>query len=161
MNSPRARILAAALLVIGSAALASVLLTRPEKTPSLRLQIGSRTVQLAEGATLAVAIRAFGLHPRAGRLLDVNGSVLRPDAFPGVIRLDGRPASPQSRLQDGERISIVNGLDRKEPLSRRTVRVRNGLQDDPQFTIARAPGEELVVRGAVSHELVSTRFRTL
>jgi peptidoglycan-N-acetylglucosamine deacetylase len=39
--------------------------------------------------------------------------------------------------------------------------VKNGLLGNPQYRVARAPGQELIVRGAISHELVSTRFRAL
>jgi peptidoglycan/xylan/chitin deacetylase (PgdA/CDA1 family)/sulfur carrier protein ThiS len=127
----------------------------------LTVQIGERSVEVAAGETLGDAINAFGLHPSAGRLLDVNGRVIRSNAYPGSIHVDGRPAAPGRVLLDGDRISVVDGQDRTEELSRSIVRLRSGIPGDPQFTVARAPGEELIVRGSVSHELVSTRFRVL
>jgi peptidoglycan-N-acetylglucosamine deacetylase len=152
----------AVVLLAGTAAIALLVLTHRDHAPSLlALQIGKRSVGVAAGATLGDAIDAFGLHPSPGRLLDVNGRVIQPDAFPGSILVDGHPAAPSLPLRDGDRISVVDGQDRTEKLSHSIVRLRNGIPGDPQFTIARAPGEELIVRGSLSHELVSTRFRFL
>jgi peptidoglycan/xylan/chitin deacetylase (PgdA/CDA1 family) len=152
----------AVLLLTGTAAVALLLLTHRHHGPSLlTLQIGKGSVKVAAGATLGDAIDAFALHPRAGRLLDVNGRVIRSNAFPGSIHVDGRPAAAGSALRDGDRISVVDGHDRTEELSHTIVRLRNGIPGDPQITIARAPGEELIIRGSLSHELVSTRFRVL
>jgi peptidoglycan/xylan/chitin deacetylase (PgdA/CDA1 family) len=152
----------AVVLLAGTAALALLLLSHRDHGPSsLTLQVGKRSVTVAAGATLGDAIDAFALHPRAGRLLDVNGRVIRADAVPGSIRVDGRAVAAGSILRDGDHISVVNGHDRTEELSHSIVRLRNGIPGDPQFTIARAPGEELIVRGSLSHELVSIRFRVL
>jgi peptidoglycan-N-acetylglucosamine deacetylase len=63
------------------------------------------------------------------------------------------------RLHSGDRITVVDGHDRREPLVRRVVPVSGGMPSDPQFTVSRAPGQRLIVTGAVSHELVSVRFR--
>jgi peptidoglycan/xylan/chitin deacetylase (PgdA/CDA1 family) len=63
------------------------------------------------------------------------------------------------RLRSGDRITVVDGHDRREPLLRRVVRVSGGTPSDPQFTVSRTPGEQLIVSGALSHELVSMRFR--
>jgi peptidoglycan-N-acetylglucosamine deacetylase len=163
MSSRTGWTIAVAVLLAGTAVGAAVLVRhrghRPP--PALTLQIGDRSVSVVAGETLGDAIGAFALHPSAGRLLDVNGRVIRPDAFPGSIRLNGRPAATGSVLRDGDRIAVVDGHDRTEELSRSIVRLRNGIPGDPQFTVARAPGEELVVRGSLSHELVSIHVRTL
>jgi peptidoglycan/xylan/chitin deacetylase (PgdA/CDA1 family) len=162
MSSRTGWALAVVLLLAGTAAIAVLLLTHRHHWPSsVTLQIGKRSVRVAAGATLGGAIDTFALAPRAGRLLDVNGRVIRRNAFPGSIHVDGRPAAAASVLRDGDRISVVDGRDRTEQLSHTIVRLRNGIPGDPQLTIARAPGEELIVRGALSHELVSTRFRAL
>jgi peptidoglycan/xylan/chitin deacetylase (PgdA/CDA1 family)/sulfur carrier protein ThiS len=161
MRSRTGWAVAAVLLLAGSAAVALLLSHRDHGPSSLTLQIGKRNVTVSAGATLGDAIDAFALRPRAGRLLDVNGHVIRADAFPGSIRVDGRAVAAGSVLRDGDRISVVEGHDRTEELSHSIVRLRNGIPGDPQFTIGRAPGEELIVRGSLSHELVSTRFRVL
>jgi peptidoglycan/xylan/chitin deacetylase (PgdA/CDA1 family) len=121
--------------------------------------IAGRPTTLVPGATLEGAAAEFRLHPRPGELLDVAGKVLRPDGSPGLLLLDGRPEPGSTRLSTGDRITVVNGRNRREPLARETINVPGGLPSDPQFTLSSAPGEELVVRGAISHELVSERFR--
>jgi peptidoglycan/xylan/chitin deacetylase (PgdA/CDA1 family)/sulfur carrier protein ThiS len=161
--SARTRWAGAAVVLLGATAIgaALVLTHRGHGPSSVTIQVGGRSASVAAGETLGDAVDAFALHPSSGRLLDVNGHVIRSNAFPGSIQVDGGPAAAGSVLRDGDRISVVDGHDRTETLSRSTVRLRDGIPGDPQFTIARAPGEELIVRGSVSHELVSTRFRAL
>jgi peptidoglycan-N-acetylglucosamine deacetylase len=126
---------------------------------SLAVTVAGRSVHVVEGTTLARAAARFGLHPRAGDILDVNGQVLRAGAVAGSFLVNGRPASARMRLRSGDRITLVAGHDRPEPLVRRSVRVSGGMASDPQFTVSRTPGEQVIVSGAVSHELVSVRFR--
>jgi peptidoglycan/xylan/chitin deacetylase (PgdA/CDA1 family) len=162
--SPRTRSAAAAAAVLlAAAAIGAMLLVthRGHGPAALTVQVGNRSASVAAGETVGDAIAAFALHPRSGRLLDVEGRVIRSNAFPGSIQVDGRPAVAGSVLRDGDRISVVDGHDRTESLSRSTVRLHDGIPGDPQFTIASAPGEELIVRGSLSHELVSTRVRAL
>jgi len=127
---------------------------------SLTVTVAGRSAHVVEGTTLAGAAARFGLHLRAGDVLDVNGKVLRAGAVPGRFLLDGRPASAGMRLRSGDRITVVDGHDRREPLVRRIVRVSGGMPSDPQFTVSRTPGEQVIVSGALSHELVSVRFRS-
>ena len=126
--------------------------------PPLTVTVAGRRVQLAEGTTLGRAAALLGLRPRTGDLLDVEGQLLQRGAVAGTLLLDGDPAPAGTRLGSGDRISVVTGRDRREPLSRQVVHVAGGIPADPQFTLARAPGSELVVRGAISHKLVSVRF---
>jgi peptidoglycan/xylan/chitin deacetylase (PgdA/CDA1 family)/sulfur carrier protein ThiS len=125
---------------------------------SLGVTVAGRSARVVEGTTLAGAAARFGLHPRAGDVLDVNGRVLRAGAVAGSFLVDGRPASAETRLRSGDRITVVDGHDRREPLVRRSVRVTGGMASDPQFTVSRTPGEQVIVSGALSHELVSVRF---
>jgi peptidoglycan/xylan/chitin deacetylase (PgdA/CDA1 family) len=117
---------------------------------------GSRRV--AEGSTLARVASILGLRPKAGVLLDVQGHVLRAGAFPGRLLLNGHPGRGDALLHDGDRIQVVNGRDRTEKLERQVLPVPGGIPPDPQFVLARTPGVQVIVRGAVSHELVSARF---
>ncbi len=126
---------------------------------ALTVTVAGRPVRVAVGTTLAEAATQFGLHPRAGDLLDVNGKVLRAGVVPGRLLVDGRAAPAGLRLRDGDRFAAVDGKDRREPLVRRVARVPGGLPADPQFTVSRTPGEQVIVSGAFSHELVSARFR--
>ena len=126
---------------------------------SLTVTVAGRSVEVAEGTSLAAAAARLGLHPDAGDLLDVDGKVLRAGVVPGRLLVDGRAAPGGLRLRDGDRIAAVDGKDRREPLVRRVVPVTGGLPSDPQFTVSRTPGEQVIVSGALSHELVSARFR--
>jgi peptidoglycan/xylan/chitin deacetylase (PgdA/CDA1 family) len=125
----------------------------------LRVMIDRHDEAVPEGTTLARAASRFRLHPRAGNLVDVEGNVLRRGADPGRLLLNGSAAPPASKLRSGDRISVMSGRDRREPLSRQTVNVVGGLPPNPQFTLARTGGTAVVVRGAISHELVKTSFR--
>jgi len=126
---------------------------------SLAVTVAGKSAHVVEGTTLAGAAARFGLHPRAGDVLDVNRQVLRAGAVAGSFLVDGRPASAETRLRSGDRITVVDGHDRREPLVRRVVRVTGGMANNPQFTVSRTPGEQVIVSGALSHELVSVRFR--
>ena len=164
MSTRRRWAAAAGVVAVAAAGGTAAALTRPahhDRVPRVAIEIRGRTVLVAPRTTLEVATREFRLQPRAGRLLDVNGHVLRPDAFAGAVLVDGRSTAPNMVLREGDRITVVDGRDRAEALERSVVRIRGGIESDPQYTLSRSPGEQLVVRGAVSHELVATHFRTL
>jgi peptidoglycan/xylan/chitin deacetylase (PgdA/CDA1 family) len=120
----------------------------------LTVHVGGHQLRVAAGTTL----RQLGLHPPAGNLVDVEGAVLRRGAATGTILVDGRAADPATKLHDGDRIELLPGRDRREPLSRQVVHVPGGLPANPEFFLARTPGSQVVVRGAISHKLVSARF---
>jgi len=129
------------------------------KAVTVTVTIAGRRIEVARGTTLGAVALRFGLRPRAGDLLDVNGELLRPRAFPGGFAINGKPASRQRRLRSGDRLTAVAGSDEKEPEVRTVVPEPGGVPSDPQFFVDRVPGEQLIVRGAVSHELVSSWFR--
>lgn len=85
--------------------------------------------------------------------------MLRARALPGWLLLNGQRASGATRLRRGDRLELVEGRDRTEPLHRQLVPVPGGAPSNPQFVLADTPGVEVIVRGALSHELVSARFR--
>ncbi len=72
--------------------------------------------------------------------------------------LDGSTSADSFVARAGGNARQACGRDRREPLNREVVRVAGGIPADPQFTLAHTGGSELVVRGAISHELVSVRF---
>jgi peptidoglycan/xylan/chitin deacetylase (PgdA/CDA1 family) len=156
------RVIGAGLVVIvvavGGTLLARLLSGGNERV-SLTVAVAGRPSQVVEGTTLAEAAARFELQPRAGDLLDVDGKVLRAASLPGKLLVDGRPAPAGLRLRAGDRITVVDGHDQREPLVRRVVGVPGGAPSDPQFTVSRTPGAQVIVSGALSHELVSLRFR--
>src|SRR2546427_5781636 len=103
---------------------------------SLAVTVAGKSAHVVEGRTLAGAAARFGLHPRAGDVVDVNRQVLRAGAVAGSFLVDGRPASAETRLRSGDRITVVDGHDRREPLVRRVVRVTGGMASNPQFTVS-------------------------
>ena len=115
-------------------------------------------VRVSPGTTLGGATSKLGLRPRAGDLLDVKGNVLRAGTVPGTFAVNGKPAAASTLLHRGDRIATIAGSDRREPRQRLVVRVPGGVASNPQFFVDRVPGEEVIVRGADSHELVSSRF---
>jgi len=146
--------------VVVAAAAGGRSLPRPgHARPQVAVIMNGRSVQLAAGTTLRRAAALRRLRPRAGDFLDVGGGVLRGGAFRGKILLNGKAAAPRTRLRPGDRIRVVHGHDRREPLTREVVKVRGGLTANPQFIVARTAGSQIVVRGAISHKLVSVRFR--
>lgn len=125
----------------------------------LTVRVGGKIVPVRLGSTLAEVAADLGLRPRSGNLLDVDGALLRRGAVPGELLLNGAKAAGAARLRDGDRIAVVDGRDRREPLSRQVVRDPAGIPSEPQFTLSRSPGTEVVVRGALSHKLVAVSFR--
>jgi peptidoglycan/xylan/chitin deacetylase (PgdA/CDA1 family) len=157
--STKLAVLALVLAVAAISATVARLLDQHANPLPLSVTVEGRAVRLAAGTTLSQAAVTFRLRPLAGELLDFSGRPLRPDDDPGTLLLDGRPESGQTPLRSGDRISVVDGRDRKEPLARQVVPVPGGEPSDPQFYVSYTPGEQLIVSGALSHEIVSARFR--
>ena len=125
----------------------------------ISIAVGGRVEQVAAGTTLGRAAETFGLRPRAGNLLDVEGKVLRARAFSGGLSVDGRRAGSDTRLRAGDRIGVIGGRDRVEGVRQSVVPVPDGLPANPQGRLVKTPGVRVIVRGAISHKLVSSRFR--
>jgi peptidoglycan-N-acetylglucosamine deacetylase len=126
---------------------------------SLAVNVPGRTVHVRQGTTLGELMTNFALRPHRGDVLDVNGRPVRRGAVLGKVLVDGRPAALALELRAGDSVTVVDGHSRREALTRRVTRIRGGMPTDPQFNVAYARGEEIVVRGALSHELVSAHFR--
>ncbi|HEY2326360.1 MAG TPA: polysaccharide deacetylase family protein [Gaiellaceae bacterium] len=121
----------------------------------MTVHLPQRTVSVTSGTTLA----KLGVHAPAGNLLAVDGAVLRRAIYPGRIELDGKPATGSVKLHDGDTVTFVRGKDRRERTVRVVTKVPGGEIADPQFFVARTPGSEITVRGAISRKLVSATFR--
>jgi peptidoglycan/xylan/chitin deacetylase (PgdA/CDA1 family) len=129
------------------------------RSSQISIEVSGSVEHVADGTTLGRAADIFHLRPRPGNLLDVHGRVLRAGAFPGRLLIDGRRAAESTRLRGGDKIRLLAGRDHKEPLHRRFSPVRGGMLGNPQGSLARTPGVEIIVEGAISHQLVSTHFR--
>jgi peptidoglycan/xylan/chitin deacetylase (PgdA/CDA1 family) len=144
------------LLLLAMAGFASYAFVWRQERITIRVDGVERDV--AAGATLAQAARELGLQPRAGDLLDVQGDVLRPAVYPGHLLLDGRRAAAGTRLGSGDSLQAIDGKDRHEPSSIFYVRVPSGMPANPQFTLARTPGEQELERGGLSGKIVPLAF---
>ncbi len=145
-----------ALLLLGVAGVASYAFVW--RAGSITIEVEGVERQVEAGTTLSQATRDLGLQPRAGDLLDVQGDVLRAAAFPGRILLDGKSAAPGTKLAGGDFLQVVDGSDRREPSTVSYVRVRAGMPSNPQFTLARTPGEQELERGNLSGKVVPLGF---
>src|SRR5438067_491523 len=82
--------------------------------PPVRVIVAHQARFVPRDTTLGEAVAEFGLRPRSGDLLDVEGKVIRKRAFPGVILLDGEPAALSTKLREGNHIRTVDREDRVE-----------------------------------------------
>lgn len=153
----RALLASLALLLAGAVAVLAALQHRRQETVTVRVQGLER--ELPRGTTLGQAVARLGLAAPPGDLLDVQGAMLRAGAFPGRVLLNGRPRPARVELREGDRIALLPGRDRQEPAERLLLRVRGGRAQEPQFTLARTPGEQVLLRGRISHKLVPLAFR--
>ena len=78
--------------------------------------------------TLHEALDIYGVR------LDSTGTVLDPVADPGRIELNGATAPHAAALADGDRISVIDGTDRTEPVTRSRTRLSGTHPGDPERT---------------------------
>ncbi len=136
-----------------------VLATRlGDPTPPIRVTLDGRSVSIDAGIRLGAAVRSFGVRPTRGRLLDVDGHVLDPNADAGAILLNGGPAPMNVALHTGDVIQTIDGIDRTET-TRRVVTKLGRSAGDPQYSLATARMLRLDTIGRVSGIVVSTVFR--
>lgn len=115
----------------------------------ISIEVDGASVSVPGDSTLALAAERLDLAPGRGNLLDLRGVVLEPNAIAGTLLLNGRVAPPTTRLRDGDRIEVVPGRDRREPVDRVVVNLAGGVPSDPQYTLARSRRAQ-VLRGRVS-----------
>jgi peptidoglycan/xylan/chitin deacetylase (PgdA/CDA1 family) len=148
--------------VVGLAALVAILIPTVVATAhsraTLAISVDGKAERVRRGTTVAEAADRFGVHPAAGDLLDVEGNVLEPGVVAGQVLVNGRPADAATVLRAGDALTRQAGADRTEARVRSVFKTE-GTPTNPQFSLAGAPGREIVVSGANSDEVVSARFR--
>jgi peptidoglycan-N-acetylglucosamine deacetylase len=150
-------VLVAVAAIAGRYAVISRRRVPPPVTISVRMQ-GGATLQVAQGTTFGDLIRFEGLRPKAGRLFDIDGSVIAGHSDPGALLLDGRPSPRNTLLAPGDRIRVVNGTDRTEAIITVRKQERSWAPGDPQFSLSVARHDEVTTEGAVSGEVAGIRF---
>jgi peptidoglycan/xylan/chitin deacetylase (PgdA/CDA1 family) len=79
--------------------------------------------------------------------------------YPGHVAVNGARVPGGERLRSGDRLRLVPGPDRTEPVTVARVPVPGGEPADPEYTLGRVPGDEVTVRGKISDKVASTAFR--
>jgi peptidoglycan/xylan/chitin deacetylase (PgdA/CDA1 family) len=127
--------------------------------PPVGVRVEGKLHYLPANTTLAGVVSAFHLKPKAGSLLDVEGDVINANLFPGAILVNGHPEYGDPLLPNGSVITVRDGRDRREPVVRHLSPMPGGAPGNPQFTLATAPGEQVVTVGKYSGKVLSTVFR--
>jgi peptidoglycan/xylan/chitin deacetylase (PgdA/CDA1 family) len=130
-----------------------------DQPPPLALHVDGVARQAVAGSTLADAIRDLRLRPRPGDLVDVAGVTIATGRYPGRVVVNGARAAGGARLHSGDRLRLVRGPDRTEPVTVGRVPVPGGEPANPEYTLGRVPGEEVTVRGRISGKVASSAFR--
>ena len=146
------------LAVLVAAGVVTLLLAGGKPRPMIAVTVDGREVKVAPGTTSKGALATVEPSRRAGDLLDVHNKVLHAGVFPGAVTVNGKPASVETPLLAGDRVVELAGRDRTEGVRRTVVAEPAGVPSDPQFFVDKVPGRWVIVRGSVSHELVSSRF---
>lgn len=144
----------ATLLLAG--ALACTAKDRPQSSSSLapNVRVDGVTEPIDAGMTLGQLIQRDQLKATPGRLISVAGKTLRMRAYPGRILVNGKDADPSTELAAGDQIRAVDGTDRIEPTVRTTHMVGRRI-GDPEFSLATYRTREIILRGRISHVVVS------
>ena len=125
--------------------------------PPARITVQHRAEAVPPGTTFGDVIADRHLHATTGRLLSVTGAVLDAQADPGRILLDGADALRSQRIVTGDRIVVVSGTDRVEPVIHTTVRLPGLHPGDPENTLATYPITQVRATGKLSGDTVSVR----
>ncbi|MGH3083950.1 MAG: polysaccharide deacetylase family protein [Gaiellaceae bacterium] len=153
------RTLSIGLAILGTVAVGVALSLWLLREDTISIRIRGLEEAVPAGTTRSEAAERFGLRPVAGDLLDVQGGILRQNAYPGRVLVNGRAAPGRTRLEDGDRLRVVDGRSRREPSTHFFVRIPGGMPSNPQFSLARTPGERELERGRISGKIAPRAFR--
>lgn len=124
----------------------------------MAITVNGQWATVAIDNTLGAALSQLGIKPKAGRLLDVRGSVLQPNAFPATILVDGAPAGKQTVLKPGDSVTVKPGTDSTEETVDHRTPVAGERPTNPQFYLGTAPGYEVTTVGKISGKVASVTF---
>jgi peptidoglycan-N-acetylglucosamine deacetylase len=129
----------------------------------MRLHVDGIEREVAQGTTVAQLADAHLTNGRPGSLFSVNGGIIGLiSGDPVAYARNGSPVAPTQRVYEGDVVTSHSGADKTE----RVVTVKVSI--DPTATIQGAgpilkvvtpgkPGVSLVLRGAISKQIVSTK----
>jgi peptidoglycan/xylan/chitin deacetylase (PgdA/CDA1 family) len=125
-----------------------------EGPPPVLIRVNGDVVQIDAGTTFGELVRLEDLHPRSGRLLDVDGGVLQRRADPGEVLVNGASASRSRPMYRGDQVEVVDGHDRTEPTTKIVSALPRPVPQDPQRLLGAAPSEEITIKGTLSGTVV-------
>jgi peptidoglycan/xylan/chitin deacetylase (PgdA/CDA1 family) len=126
---------------------------------AISVAVDGVTEQVASGTSLGDLIDARGLRAEPGRLLSVSGRVLNPHRERGDILLNGLHGVRSTTLEEGDIVTVADGLDVTEGTARVATDLPGLHPTVPQRTLATYPMRQIDTVGRISRELVSTDFR--
>jgi peptidoglycan/xylan/chitin deacetylase (PgdA/CDA1 family) len=120
------------------------------------ITVNGHPIKLTGRATVGRAVHAAGIKIRPGRYLSVVGHHrLRSNGQPGGASVNGHRATLQTPVHPGDSVVVHQGPSRLEPTERVTVRLWPAVPS--ALYVGGSPGLARVVRGTISHEVVSER----
>ncbi|MCU1600398.1 MAG: polysaccharide deacetylase [Frankiales bacterium] len=142
--------LAAALLLAACSGGTTTVSSRPT------IDVAGTRVSSADVSTVGQALREAGVDVPAGQLLSIRTHrPLGPDAHGGQVLVDGTPTLVASRVEPGAVITVEGGGDVTEPIET-VISLVHANKGFASLHRASRPGRVRVIRGAVSHEVVSS-----
>src|SRR4029453_18555669 len=125
---------------------------------SVTVMVEGRSLSLPAGLTVEQALERLG-HSAAGDLLAVDHSVLRKHAYPPTVLINGQPVPATRRLHRGDRVTVVRGRTRIEPVTRVTQLLTAIQPGNPIRSLATGPARAVLERGNLSGRVIPVGFR--
>jgi peptidoglycan/xylan/chitin deacetylase (PgdA/CDA1 family) len=119
--------------------------------------VEGRSRSLPAGLTVGQALRRLEL-PAAGDLLAVDHSVLRKRAYPPTVLVNGQPTPAIRRLRRGDRVTVVRGRTRIEPVTRVTQLLTAVQPGNPIRSLPTGPARAVWERGKLSGRVMPVAF---
>ena len=124
----------------------------------MTVTVEGRSRSLPAGLTVEQALERLG-RPAAGDLLAVDHSVLRKRAYPPTVLINGQPAPATRRLDRGDRVTVVRGRTRIEPVTQVTQLLTAIQPGNPIRSLPTGPARAVLERGKLSGRVVPITFR--
>jgi peptidoglycan-N-acetylglucosamine deacetylase len=124
---------------------------------SVTVMVEGRSRSLPAGLTVEQALERLGSQA-AGDLLAVDHSVLRKNAYPPTVLVNGHPAAATRHLHRGDRVTVARGRTRIEPVTRITQQLAASRPNNPMRSLRTGPAQAVLDRGQLSGRLVPVAF---
>ena len=124
---------------------------------SVTVMLEGRSRSLPAGLTVSQALEHIG-RPAAGDLLAVDHSVLHKGAYPPTVLVNGQPVPGTRRLQRGDRVTIVPGRSRIEPVTRVSQQLAANRPGNPMRSLSTGPAQAVLDQGQQSGRMMPVAF---